>query len=211
MLGESAMVFVVDDDPAIRKALTRLLRAAGFDVCDFASPQAFLEAHDPATPGCLVLDVAMPGLNGLELQQALAASGCARSIIFITGHGDIPMSVRAMKAGAVDFLTKPIDDELLLAAIETALARDSLARRARADIDSISQRLATLTDREREVLEHVVAGRLNKQIAAELGTVEKTIKVHRGRVMSKMGVHSVADLVRDAQRAGIESAVTSPR
>jgi FixJ family two-component response regulator len=210
MTGETSVVFVVDDDPAIRRALTRLLRAAGFDTRDFPSPEAFLEAHDPATPGCAVLDVAMPGLSGLELQEALTASGCQRQCIFITGRGDIPMSVRAMKAGAVDFLTKPIDAEQLLGAVRAAVARDTLARRARADVDSITQRLVTLTDREREVMEHVVAGRLNKQIAGELGTAEKTIKVHRGRVMAKMGVRSIADLVRVAQRVGIATTASSP-
>jgi FixJ family two-component response regulator len=211
MTSEPAVVFVVDDDPAIRKALARLLRAAGFEARSFPSPQAFRDEHDPATPGCVVLDVALPGLNGLELQEELAASGCPRSIIFITGRGDIPMSVRAMKAGAIDFLTKPIDDEQLLAAIRTALARDRLARRTRAEAESIQERLATLTEREREVLEHVVAGQLNKQIAGDLGTVEKTIKVHRGRVMAKMGVGSLAELVRLAERAGIIPAASSTR
>jgi FixJ family two-component response regulator len=203
MTAEAAVVFIVDDDPAICRALTRLLRAAGFAARSFLSPQEFLETHDPATPGCVILDVALPGLNGLELQEALATSGCARSIIFITGQGDIPMSVRAMKAGAVDFLTKPVDDKLLLAAIRTAIDRDRLARRARADSEFVAQRLATLTHREREVLEHVVAGQLNKEIARDLGTVEKTIKVHRARVMAKMGVQTLADLVRVAERIGI--------
>jgi len=209
MTADAEVVFVVDDDPGIRKALARLLRAAGFEARGFASPEAFLEEHDPAAPGCVILDVGLPGLNGLELQQALSASGCARSIIFISGQGDIPMSVRAMKAGAIDFLTKPIDDEQLLAAIRTALQRDRQARRARADRNSIAERLATLTEREREVLEHVVAGQLNKHIARDLGTVEKTIKVHRGRVMAKMGVDSLAELVRVAERAGIVPARSS--
>jgi FixJ family two-component response regulator len=203
MSAQPATVFVVDDDPAICKALTRLLRAAGLEVLAFPSPEAFLDQHDPAAPGCLVLDVAMPGLNGLELQAALAASGCERSIIFLTGHGDIPMSVQAMKAGAVDFLTKPIHDEQLLAAIRAAIERDHLARRDCKERKFIEERLATLTPREREVLDHVVAGQLNKQIAADLGTVEKTIKVHRGRVMAKMGVKSLADLVRVTEKAGI--------
>ena len=210
MTTEPDIVFVVDDDPTIRKALTRLLRAGGFEARTFASPQAFLEQHDPAAPGCVVLDVLMPGLGGLELQQALAASGCVRSIIFITGRGDIPTSVRAMKAGAVDFLTKPIDAEQLLPAVRTALARDRQARRAHDELAAIARRLATLTEREREVLEHVVAGQLNKQIAGDLGTVEQTIKVHRGRVMAKMGVHSLAELVRVAERAGIAPAATPP-
>ena len=169
----------------------------------FPSPAAFLEQHDPATPGCLVLDVALPGLDGLELQQALAASGCARPIVFITGRGDIPTSVRAMKSGAVDFLTKPVDDEELLAAVRNAIEMDRRARVAQVELDALGQRLASLTPREREVLAHVVAGRLNKQIAADLGTVEKTIKVHRARVMEKMAARSLADLVRIAERLGI--------
>jgi FixJ family two-component response regulator len=203
MSHQATTLFVVDDEDAIRRALTRLLRAVGFDVRCFSSAQAFLEQHDPDAPGCVLLDVAMPDLNGLELQQTLAAQGCERQIIFLTGHGSIPLSVQAMKAGAVDFLTKPIDDHQLLAAIRTAMEKDAAGRRARAERDSIVQRLATLTHREREVFEHVVAGQLNKRIAADLGTVEKTIKVHRGRVMAKMGVDSLADLVRVAERAGI--------
>jgi FixJ family two-component response regulator len=200
---ESNIVFVVDDDPGVRKALARLLRAAGFEVRCFSSSLEFLKQHDRSEAGCVLLDLAMPGLNGLELQQELAASGCERSIVFITGQGDVSQSVRAMKAGAVDFLTKPLEDEELLAAVRLAIARDVQARRERAHRQSIEQRLATLTQREREVLEHVVSGQLNKQIAADLGTVEKTIKVHRARVMAKMGVESVAELVRVAERAGI--------
>jgi FixJ family two-component response regulator len=199
----SSVVFVVDDDPGVRKALTRLLRAAELEVCCFASALDFLKQHDRSQAGCLLLDLALPGLNGLELQEALAASGCERSIVFISGEADIPASVKAMKAGAVDFLTKPFEDEVLLAAIRTAIERDLQSRRARAQRDSIEQRLASLTQREREVLEHVVSGQLNKQIAADLGTVEKTIKVHRARVMSKMRVASVAELVRLAEQAGI--------
>jgi FixJ family two-component response regulator len=200
---EAPTVFVVDDDPSILRALTRLLRAGGHAVSTFRSPREFLAQHDPAVPGCVVLDLAMPGLNGLELQTALAASGCQRPIIFVSGHGDIPSSVRAMKAGAVDFLTKPVSEEILLAAIRRAIERDRLMRRARAELQAIGERLDTLTPREREVLQHVVAGQLNKQIAADLGTVEKTVKVHRSRVMEKMGVRSVADLVRMAERFGI--------
>jgi FixJ family two-component response regulator len=203
MSAQPATVFVVDDEPAVRKALSRLLSAAGFSVRTFESPQLFLTEHDPSTPGCLVLDVAMPGLNGLQLQAALADSGCERSIIFLTGHGDIPMSVKAIKAGAIDFLTKPVDDEALLAAVRTALGRDRVARRESGELQVIQARLATLTPREREVLEHVVAGQLNKQIAADLGISEKTVKVHRGRVMEKMGVELLADLVRVAMRVGI--------
>jgi FixJ family two-component response regulator len=190
----------------VLRALTRLFSAAGLEARAFPSPAAFLQAHDPAIPGCLVLDLALPGLDGLELQQALTVSDCARPIVFITGQGDIPASVRAMKGGAVDFLTKPVDDEALLAAVRNALEIDHRAREAQVQVDALRQRLATLTPREREVLGHVVAGRLNKQIAADLGTVEKTIKVHRARIMEKMAVRSLADLVRIAERLGIPPA-----
>jgi FixJ family two-component response regulator len=194
---------IVDDDPAVLKSLSRLLRSAHLAVTTFSTPREFLENHDPNRPGCLVLDVAMPGLNGLELQQGLIANGQERPIVFLTGHGDIPMSVHAMKRGAVDFLTKPVNDDDLLKAIRVAIEKDRLQRRQRAEVAEIQQRLATLTPREREVLEHVITGHLNKQIAAELGTVEKTIKVHRGRVMEKMKVHSVAELVHLTGRVGI--------
>jgi FixJ family two-component response regulator len=194
---------VVDDDPSVLRALTRLISAAGLEARAFATPAAFLQAHDPATPGCLVLDVALPGLDGLELQQALAVSDCARPIVFITGRGDIPTSVRAMKGGAVDFLTKPVNDTDLLAAVRHAIEIDRVAREAQAEMGALKQHLASLTPREREVLAQVVAGRLNKQIAADLGTVEKTIKVHRARIMEKMAVRSLADLVRIAERLGI--------
>jgi FixJ family two-component response regulator len=187
----------------VLRALTRLLTAAGFDARGFASPAAFLDQHDPATPGCLVLDVALPGVDGLQLQQALTVSGCARPIVFITGRGDIPTSVRAMKGGAVDFLTKPVGDAELLAAVRNAIELDRRARATQVELDALGQRLASLTPREREVLAHVVAGRLNKQIAADLGTVEKTIKVHRARIMEKMAARSLADLVRIAERLGI--------
>ena len=199
-------VFVVDDDPAVLKSLSRLLRSARLDVVTFSSPREFLERHDPSAPGCLVLDVAMPGLNGLELQEALTAKGSELPIIFLTGHGDIPMSVQAMKRGAVDFLTKPVNDEDLLKAIHVAIEKDRLQRQTRAEVAEIQQRLATLTPREREVMEHVISGQLNKQTAAELGTVEKTIKVHRALVMEKMKVQSVAELVRLAEKAGIRAA-----
>lgn len=208
-MDASATVFLVDDDPSVLRALSRLLQAAGHQVSTFRSSEAFLAAHDPATPGCVVLDLAMPGLNGLELQKALAESGCRRPIVFVTGRGDVPSSVRAMKAGAVDFLTKPVSEEDLLAAIQRAIEQDRLMRQARAELQAIAERFSTLTPREREVLQHVVAGRLNKQIAANLGTVEKTIKVHRSRVMEKMGVHTVADLVRMAEK--IELAAVVPQ
>src|SRR5215470_3299593 len=206
MSCETAIVYLVDDDPSILRALARLLRAGGHQVSAFRSPREFLAQHDAAAPGCVVLDLAMPGLNGLELQTALAAAGCQRPIIFLSGHGDVPSSVRAMKAGAVDFLTKPVSERNLLGAIERAIERDRTMRRARAELRAIGERLNTLTPRERQVLRHVVSGQLNKQIAADLGTVEKTVKVHRSRVMEKMGVRSLADLVRMAERVGIAAA-----
>jgi FixJ family two-component response regulator len=203
-MNDSAFtVFLVDDDPGVLKALARLLQTRGYAVQSFTSPQAFLGNHDASVPGCAVLDVSMPDLDGLALQQALAAEGSQRPVIFLTGKGDIPTSVRAMRAGAVDFLTKPVNDTDLLAAIARAEKDDSEIRAAAADLNSINARLATLTPREREVMTHVIAGRLNKQIAGDIGTVEKTVKVHRGRVMSKLRVRSVADLVRIAERAGI--------
>jgi FixJ family two-component response regulator len=196
-------VYLVDDDAGVRKGLSRLLRARGYDVRAYSSPQEFLLQHDPAAPGCAILDVAMPGLDGLGLQQALTAGGSHRPVIFITGKGDIPTSVRAMKAGALDFLTKPVREKDLLDAIQRAEARDAELRLLHSELDSIQSRINTLTPREREVLTHVVAGRLNKQIAGELGTVEKTIKVHRSRMMEKLGLRTVADLVRMAEKAQI--------
>lgn len=196
-------IFIVDDDAAVLRSLSRLLRSARLACATFSSPREFLDGHDPAAPGCLVLDVAMPGLNGLELQQALITRGHELPIIFLTGHGDIPMSVQAMKRGAVDFLTKPVHDDTLLAAIRAAIERDRVQRQKRAEVAEIQQRLATLTPREREVLEHILTGQLNKQIANDLGTVEKTIKVHRARVMEKMKVQSVAELVHLAERVGM--------
>ena len=196
-------VFVVDDDVGVLNALSRLLRVRGYDVRSFTSPHAFLKDHDVSLPGCAVLDVALPGLDGLALQQAITAGGSHRPVIFITGKGDIPTSVRAMKAGAIDFLTKPVTDEDLLDAIARAVEQDSKVRRVETDLMLTRAKIATLTPREREVLTHVVAGRLNKQIAGDLGTAEKTIKVHRGRVMEKLGVRTIADLVRFAEKAGI--------
>src|SRR5262249_28077580 len=174
-----------------------------YDVQTFTSPQEFLARHDATVPGCAVLDVAMPGLDGLALQQALTAGGSHRPVIFLTGQGDIPTSVRAMRAGAIDFLTKPVSQQDLLAAIARAELEDAKARRIDAELESVRARLMTLTPREREVFAHVVAGRLNKQIAGDIGTVEKTIKVHRGRMMQKLGVRTVAALVHMAERAGI--------
>ena len=206
MMTPSPTVFIVDDDAAVLKSLTRLLRSARLNVMAFGSPQEFLERHDPRAPGCLVLDLAMPGLNGLELQAALTVKGSGIPIIFLTGHGNIPTSVQAMKRGALDFLTKPVNDDDLLKAVQAAIEQDRLARIARAELEDIQARLDSLTPREREVLTHVVSGQLNKQTAADLGTVEKTIKVHRARVMEKMKVDSVAELVRLTERAGIRAA-----
>jgi FixJ family two-component response regulator len=198
-MTDNFTVYLVDDDPGVLKALSRLLRARDYDVKPYSSPQLFLEEHDAAVPGCAVLDVSMPDLDGLELQRALTASaGSHRPVVFITGKGDIPTSVRAMKAGAIDFLTKPVKDKDLFEAISRAEARDAQSRRLHAELESIQAKIETLTPREREVLVHVVAGRLNKQIAGDLGTVEKTIKVHRSRMMEKLGIRTVADLVRMA-------------
>jgi FixJ family two-component response regulator len=197
-----ATVFVVDDELSVRRSLSHLLRAAGLNVATFASAQSFLESYDPCVPGCLVLDLAMPGLNGLELQEALAGSGLP--IIFLSGQGDLPSGVKAMKRGAVDFLGKPADATDLIPAVRSAIEKDRLARRVDAELTEIRRRLASLTPREYEVLCHVVSGKLNKQIAADLGTVEKTVKVHRARVMEKVKAASLAELVRIAQRAGIQ-------
>jgi FixJ family two-component response regulator len=202
---DAPTVFIVDDEAPVRKALSRLLRAAGFVVAAFASPGEFLAQHDLHKPGCLVLDLMMPGIDGIELQRALARKGSVLPIIFLTGHGDIPKSVQAMKSGALDFLTKPVNDENLLASIRAAIKRDSVARREQAELFEIRARLALLTPREQEVLDHVVTGKLNKQIADDLGVVEKTIKVHRARVMEKMKVQSVAELVRLVERSGIRN------
>jgi len=199
-------VFLVDDDPGVLRALTRLLRASGREVRAFASQREFLGQHDPAAPGCLVLDVAMPERNGLDFQRDLATSGDERAVVFITGQGDVSTGVRAMKAGAVDFLTKPFNDGQLLAAVQAAIDRDALMRRTRAERGEVERKLAMLTLRERQVLEHVIAGQLNKHIAADLGTVEKTIKVHRGRIMQKMGAASLVELIRMADLAGVRPA-----
>lgn len=204
MMESMFTVFIVDDDAGVVKGLARLLRANGYDVQTFTSPAEFLSRHDATLPGCALLDVSMPGIDGLELQRALSAgAGSHRPIVFLTGKGDVPTSVQAMKAGAVDFLTKPADDKAILAAIARAENEDGKARRDFAERAAIGRKVAALTPREREVLGHVVIGRLNKQIAGDLGTVEKTIKVHRSRMMAKMGVRTVADLVRLAERVGI--------
>jgi FixJ family two-component response regulator len=196
------IVFVVDDEPSVRKSLGRLLKAAGYRVLAFASAREFLEHRPAEGPACLVLDVQMPELNGLELQEALAAEP-RLPIVFISGHGDIPTSVRAMKAGAMDFLSKPFDDKALLEAIGRGLERAAQESKKHDESAEVETRLATLTPREHQVLLQVLTGKLNKQIAAALGASEKTIKVHRGRVMHKMQVQSVAELVRLCEKAGI--------
>lgn len=196
------MVFVVDDDPSVRKSLTRLLAAARYTVEAFASAREFLAREPYAGPSCLVLDVQMPGLTGLALQEALAAVGRRMSIVFVSGHVNVPMSVKAMKGGAVDLLTKPVDDTDLLKAIQRAVAKDMKDLGREAGIAEIQERVKRLTAREAEVLALVVTGMLNKQIAAALGIGEKTVKVHRARVMEKMQARSVAELVRLADRVG---------
>jgi FixJ family two-component response regulator len=203
MTPSAAVVFVVDDDASVRKSLSRLISEAGYRVQAFASPREFLAREPTAGPSCLVLDVRMPGVTGLELQQTLARAVHEIPIIFITGHGDIPMSVKAMKAGAVDFLAKPFAAKELLDAIRRAVAKDTRDLGTEARDDEIQARVRLLTPRESQVFALVVTGMLNKQIAAQLGVGEKTVKVHRARVMEKMQAGSVAALVRLADAAGI--------
>lgn len=198
-----ATVFVVDDDAPMRESLKNLIRSVGLRAELFASAQEFLRSKRSDVPSCLVLDVRLPGLSGLDLQRRTTEAGMEIPIIFITGHGDIPMSVRAMKAGAVEFLTKPYRDQDLLDAIQQALERDRKARDQRAAMEELRSRFASLTPREREVMARVVAGLLNKQIGAELGTSETTVKIHRHQVMEKMGAGSLPELVRMADRLGI--------
>jgi FixJ family two-component response regulator len=202
------VVFLVDDDSSVRRALTRLIKSAGYDVQAFASARDFLESRQATDErlASLILDVRMPGLSGLDLQHELQATNTSLPIIFVTGHGDIPMSVKAMKDGAVDFLPKPVKDTVLLNAIEQALARAELEQDKRQEVENLQKRLNTLTPREKEVMSFVVRGLLNKQIAFQLGTVEKTVKVHRARVMEKMKVQSLAELVRIAERVGVGKA-----
>ena len=201
----TATVFLVDDDPGVRKALSRVLREEGWTVLAFESAEAFLECPDRAVDGCLVLDVTMPGLDGLALQRRLADSGEVMPIVFVTGHGDIPMTVRALKAGASDFLTKPVRSDALVMAVRSAVEQNAGARRARAELASLRARLASLTPREREVLAQLAAGKLNKQIAASLGVVEQTVKFHRARIMERMQAKTVAELMHIAARLDIES------
>jgi FixJ family two-component response regulator len=203
MTTVAPMIFVVDDDPSVRTGLGRLLEAAGYAAETFASAREFLARAPYAGPCCLVLDVRMPGLSGLELQEALATTGRQMSIVFISGHSDVSMSVRAMKAGAVDFLAKPFDVEELLTAIQRAVAKALQALAEEARVAEIRQRVGMLTPRETEVFALVVTGMLNKQIAAQLGVGEKMVKLHRARVMAKMRAGSVAELVRLADRVGV--------
>jgi RNA polymerase sigma factor (sigma-70 family) len=195
MQDGEACVSVVDDDELVLRSLARLLKSGGFAVRTFPSPQKFLEQR-PAGPGCVVLDMAMPGLSGLELQERVSRSGNPCPVVFLSGESDVPTSVQAMKGGAVDFLTKPVIREKLLESVRAALAKDAAGRAERERSDSVASRLAKLTPREREVLDLVAQGMLNKQVAAQLGTAEKTVKVHRARAMRKMEVGSVAELVR---------------
>jgi len=201
-----AIVFVVDDDSSVREAIKSLIRLVGIRVETFGSAQEFLRSKRPEVPGCVVLDVELPGLSGLDLQRELAAHGIKLPIIFITGYGDIPMSVRAMKAGALEFLTKPFRDRDLLDAIQQALERDRAARRHSREIAELREHFDALTSREREVMSLVVAGWLNKQIGFELGISEITVKIHRGRVMNKMGAQSLAELVRMTERLELPTA-----
>jgi len=204
MSDEEQTVFVVDDEPLVLTALARLLRAAGLSVRTFSLAVDFLESYGPDHAGCLLLDMAMPGLDGLSLQKQLKSRGIGLPVIFLTARADVPMTVQAMKEGAADFLTKPPSKEQLLGAVRAALAKDAQRRLACVVQAEDRRRLASLTPREREVFEHVVRGQLNKQIAADLGTVERTVKFHRAALMEKLGVESVADLVRFAQRLGID-------
>src|SRR5262245_3662835 len=199
-----ATVFVVDDDPSVRRSLARRFKSANYPVEVFATATEFLASgRHRQSPACLVLDVRLPGLTGMDLQERLAAVRSTLAIVFITGHGDIPTSVQAMKGGAVDFLEKPFDDAQLLKAVNKAVAKSERDQQQRAEFESVKEHFALLTPREREVMALIVTGKLNKQVAADLGTVEKTIKVHRARVLEKMQVHSVAELVPLAEKLGL--------
>jgi len=202
MTDTDPIVFIVDDDDSVRKALTRLIKSVGLNVETFASAHDFLKRESHNGPAYLVLDIRMPGLSGLDLQDELVAAGRTLPIIFISGHGSIPLSVQAMKAGAVDFIEKPFEDQTLLDAIHQSLKKDRKAKLEQAELREIQQRVDSLTPREREVFTHVVSGKLNKQIAFELGTSERTIKAHRARVMRKMQAKSLADLIRLAEKLG---------
>jgi len=203
---EKATIFIVDDDASVRKSLSRLLDSLEFRTEAFASAEAFLKRGPYEGAGCIILDVRMPGLSGMDLQEELNKAEYAMPIIFITGHGDIPMSVKAMKSGAVDFLPKPFDEQELVNAIDKAIERDRTARVSRSETRHVLEQIAQLTPREHEVLQFLITGMLNKQIAFKLGIAEKTIKIHRARVLEKLGARSVAELVRIAEKAGIPTA-----
>jgi FixJ family two-component response regulator len=205
MKEAESIVFIIDDDPLYRASTERLVRSVGFSVQSFQSARDFVGSQRPNVPSCLILDVRLPGLSGLDLQRELAEAGVHLPIIFVTGHGDIPMSVQAMKAGAVEFLTKPFRDQILLDAIRQAIERDRVARQQRAREANLRRRYESLGPREQEVFKCVVSGMLNKQIADELGATERTIKFHRGHIMQKMQAKSLAELVRMAEALGIAS------
>ena len=202
MIEADAIVFVVDDDPSVRRSTERLLRTAGFKVQTHSSAREFLDAHRPEGPACLVLDVRMPGLSGMDLQSELAQLRIHIPIIFITAHGDIPMSVRAMKAGAVEFLTKPFRGRSLVDAVHAAIERDRSAHKERSETQELRERYEQLTPREREVMPLIASGMLNKQVAGELATTERTIKFHRAHIMQKMKAQSLAELVRMVEKLG---------
>jgi FixJ family two-component response regulator len=208
---QTPTVFLVDDDVHVLRAHARLLHAEGLATATFESAEAFLACHDPSQPGCLVLDVSLPGLDGLGLQRRLAEKRPVRSIVFLTGYGDIPMSVEAIKAGAVDFLTKPVAGDVLLVAVRAALAQDAQARRVWARDESLHHRLANLSARERQILQRLVAGKLNKQIAGDLGIAEVTVKFHRSRLMERMQAKTVAELMHAAARLELLSAAAPPQ
>lgn len=200
-----AIIAIVDDDPSARKGLERLIRSLGWKAQSFGSAQEFLASAQTEAPSCLVLDLQLPGLSGLDLQKRMTEAGVETPIVFLTGHGDIPASVRAMKAGAIEFLTKPVDEQDLLNAIQEAIERDRRGRQQQADVRDLRDRYESLTAREQEVMQQVVFGLLNKQIAAELKITEDTVKFHRGHMMRKMRAGSLADLVRMAENLGIRS------
>jgi RNA polymerase sigma factor (sigma-70 family) len=209
MAEAAPIVFVVDDDPSVRRAIKRLIGSVGLQVELFGSAQEFLHSKRPVAPSCLVLDIRLPGISGLDFQSELAKANIQIPIIFITGHGDVPMTVRAMKAGAVEFLTKPFRDQDLLDAVQFALERDRARRQREVEMATLRERFESLSPREREVVAMVVAGMLNKQIAAQIGTTENTVKVHRSRAMEKMQAKSLADLVKMVGRLEIPPAKAS--